>query len=235
MKWIPTALIIIFIAIPVFCAWRGYKNGIIRGVCGILAIMIALFCGNIVANMYGHDFDGMLSPFVNGMVDTAENTVMTKPDEAVVHISDGEKDDVYTVSYAIIRQMGVVENAAKAMAEEVAAECANVDQSMCDTIGEKLSGRFSYIVVFCVAFAMIAILLSVVGNLINISFRIPILGIAEPILGIVLGALKGIIIMYAIAMFLRYLGIVIPDEMLEGTKFIFKLVNENPVANRLGV
>ena len=41
--------------------------------------------------------------------------------------------------------------------------------------------------------------------------------------------------MYAIAMFLRYLGIIIPDEMLEGTKFVFKLVNENPVANRLGV
>ena len=235
MKWLPTILIVIFVAIPVFCAWRGYKNGIIRGACGILAIMIALFCGNIVADMYGHDFDGMLAPFINGMVDTAENTVLTNPDEAVVHISDDDKDDVYTVSYAIIRQMGVVENAAVMIAEEVSDECANVDQTMCDTIGEKLSGRFSYILVFCVAFAMIAILLSVIGNVINISFKIPILGIAEPVLGAVLGVLKGIVIMYAIAMFLRYMGILIPDELLEGNEFIFKLVNENPVANRLGI
>ena len=204
MKWIPTALIIIFIAIPVFCAWRGYKNGIIRGVFGILAIIVALYCGNIIANMYSKDFDGMLSPFIGGMVDTSENTVMSKPDEAVVHISDSEKTDVGAVSYAIIRQMGVAEGAAKALAEEVSEECANVDQAMCDTIGEKLSARFSYIVVFCVAFAMIAILFTVIGNIINISFQIPVLGVAEPILGAVLGAVRGILIMYAVAMFLRW-------------------------------
>lgn len=235
MKWIPTILIIILIAIPVFCAWRGYKNGIIRGVCGILAIIIALYCGNIVANMYSEDFNGMLSPFINGMVDTSENTVMSKPDEAVVHISNSEKTDVYMVSYAIIRQMGIVESAATKMAEEVQAECTSVDQTMRSAIGDKLSSRFSYIVVFCVAFAMIAILFAVIGNVINISFQIPILGIAEPILGIVLGAIKGIIIMYTVAMFLRYLGIVIPDGILNGTGLIFKLVNSNPVANKLGI
>ena len=235
MKWIPTILTVIFIAIPVFCAWRGYKNGIIRGACGILAVILALFCGNIIANMYSTDFDGMLSPFVNGMVDGAENTVLTNDDEAVVQLSDDEKDDVYSVSYAIYRQLGIVDNAAQKMAEEITAEHTNVDQSMCDTIGANLSARFSYILVFCVAFAMVAIIFAVIGNLINISFQIPILGIAEPILGIILGAVKGLIIMYAIAMFLRYFGIIIPDEALEGSKFIFKLVNENPVADKFGI
>ena len=235
MKWVPTILIVVFIAIPVFCAWRGYKNGIIRGACGILAIILALFCGNIIANMYGTDFDGMLSPFVNGMVDGAENTVLTNDSEAVIQLSDSEKDDVYSVSYAIFRQLGVVENASQKMAEEIAAECTNVDQSMCDIIGANLSARFAYILVFCVAFALVAIIFAVIGNVINISFQIPILGIAEPILGIILGAIKGLIIMYAIAMFLRYFGIVIPDEILEGTEFIFKLVNENPVADKFGI
>lgn len=235
MKWIPTILKIIFIAIPVFCAWRGYKNGIIRSACGILAVVLALFCGNIVANMYSTDFDGMLSPFVNGMVDGAENTVMTDEEEAVVQVSDSDKDDVYTVSYAIFRQMGVVESAAEKMAEEVALECPNVDQSMCDTIGENLSARFSYILVFCIAFAMIAIIFAVIGNIINISLQIPILGVAEPILGTIIGAAKGLLIMYAVAMFLRYFGIIIPDEALEGTEFVFKLVNENPVADKFGI
>lgn len=235
MKWISTVLTLIFIAIPVFCAWRGYKNGIIRGVCGILAIIIALYCGNIVANMYSKDFDGMLSPFINGMVDTSENTVMTKPDEAVVQVSNSDKNDVRTVSYAILRQMGIVESAAEKLSQEIAGECTAVDQSMRSAIGDKLSSRFSYIVVFCVAFAMIAILFAVIGNVINISFQIPILGIAEPILGIVLGLIKGIIIMYTVAMFLRYLGIVIPDGILDGTGLIFKIVNSNPVANKLGI
>jgi hypothetical protein len=86
------------------------------------------------------------------MVDGAENTVMTDADKAVVQVSDNDKDDVYTVSYAIFRQMGVVENAAEKMAEEIAQECPNVDQNMCDTIGANLSARFSYIIVFCIAF-----------------------------------------------------------------------------------
>ena len=235
MKWIPTIITIIFIAIPVFCAWRGYKSGIIRGACGVLAIVLALFCGNIVANMYSEDFDGMLSPFVNGMVDGAENAVLTNDVDAVVQLSDAEKGDVYSVSYAIFRQLGVVDNAAEKMAEEIAADYANVDQSMCDAVGANLSARFSYILVFCVAFALVAILFAVIGNIINISFQIPILGVAEPILGIFIGAIKGIIIMYAIAMFLRYLGIIIPDEWLEGKEFVFKLVNENIVADKFGI
>ena len=235
MKWIPTILTVILIAIPVFCAWRGYKGGIIRSACGILAIILALFCGNIVANMYSTDFDGMLSPFVNGMVDGAENTVLTNDDKAVVQLDNKEKGDVYSVSYAIFRQMGVVDNAAARMAEEIKAECTNVDQNMCDTIGKNLSARFSYILVFCVAFALVAIIFAVIGNVINISFQIPLFGIAEPILGTVLGVVKGIIIMYAVAMFMRYLGIVIPDEALEGTEFVFKLVNENPVADKFGI
>lgn len=235
MKWIPTILKIVFIAIPVFCAWRGYKNGIIRSACGILAVLLALFCGNIVANMYSTDFDGMLSPFVHGMVESAENTIMTDDDKAVVHVSDSDKNDVYSVSYAIFRQMGVVESAAVKMAEEIAEQCPHVDQSMCDAIGDNLSARFSYIVVFCIAFALIGILFAVIGNVINISLQIPILGVAEPILGTIIGAVKGLIIMYAVAMFLRYLGILIPDEALEGTELVFKLVNENPVADKFGI
>lgn len=232
MKWI---IIILLLGIVALCTWRGYKDGIIRGVCGILAIIISLYLAGVVAKMYNDEFDGMLTPFISGMVDSSVDKVLSDDDEVVVHISDSEKSDVYMLSYAVSRQLGVVDNAAKLIAEETADECDSVNQNMCSVLSDKLCAKFAYIAVYCVSFIVIAIVFSVIGNIINVSLIIPKLGIIEPIAGAVIGLIRGIILMYAVAMFLRYLGIIIPDELIEGSKLVFKIVNDNPVAGKIGI
>lgn len=232
LKWI---IIILLLGIVALCTWRGYKDGIIRSVCGILAVIISLYTAGIVAKMYNEDFDGMLSPFISGMVDSSFDKILYDDDEVIVHISDADKKDVYKLCYAVSRQMGLVENAAKLMAEETAAEYSTVNQQMRSALADKLCERFAYIAIYCVSFIVIAIVLTVIGNVINVSLLIPKLGIIEPIAGAVLGLIRGIIIMYAVAMFLRYLGILLPSGFIEGTKFILKVVNDNPVAGKVGI
>lgn len=232
LKWI---IIILLLGIAALCTWRGYKNGIIRGICGILAIILSLYMAGIVAKMYNSEFDGMLSPFISGIVDSSVDKVMSNDDEVVVHISDSDKKDVYKLSYAVSRQFGLVDSAASLIAEETAAECKTVNQDMCSVLSANICSKFAYIAVYCVCFIIAAIIFSVIGNVINISLLIPKLGIVEPIAGAILGLIKGIILMYAVAMFLRYLGIIIPDEIIEGSKLVFKIVNDNPVANKIGI
>lgn len=239
--------IVLFLGIIVYSIWRGYKNGIIRGVCGILALFLSLYGAGIVADLYGTEFDGILTPFVSGMVDTAADNLRNfdwdkydpedpegdKPPK--IHLTETEKKDVYAVSYACSRQMGLIDEAAMQMAESVAEECDVVNQSMVDTLSVKLCEKLAYVAVYCLTFAILAIAFAVIGNVINLSFLIPKLGLVEPIIGAILGLARGIILMYAVAMFLRYLGIILPDSLLVEPELLFRLVNENPVAARVGL
>ena len=70
------------IATIAFCGWRGYKNGLIRGVFGVVTLIVSLFIANIAANAYSQDFTGMLKPFVSGVVE-----------KALTDIAEGAIDD----------------------------------------------------------------------------------------------------------------------------------------------
>lgn len=223
----------------VLCAWRGFKDGIIRSLCGIVAVFIALYFGGIVAKMYNNEFIGMLDPFVSGITEATVNKVTSsdskKDTKIIVKLSDKEKTSVYSVCYASSRQLGFCEDAAKMMAEEMDKECIAVNNNMIEKFAEKLSIKFSYVALYALSFAIIAIALTVVINVINVSFKIPKLGVIEPILGTLLGIFRGILLMYAIAMFLRYLGIIVPNEIIAESKWVYKVVNENKLAPKRGL
>jgi uncharacterized membrane protein required for colicin V production len=59
---------IIFIA--ALCTWRGYKDGLIRGAFGFVALIVSLFVANIVAAAYAEEFTSMLRPFVSGIIES---------------------------------------------------------------------------------------------------------------------------------------------------------------------
>ena len=228
IRFIITLCLLLIVA---YCTWRGYRNGIVRGVCGIVAILLALYGAGVAANM----FSEVLMPFVSGMIDGAAEKVKSNDESAVVQLSKAEKADAYMFSYACARQVGLVDRAAKLVAEETAKENNVVGQQLYEDLSDNLVGRLAHVAVFCIAFAIIAIVFGVIGNVINVSLLIPKLGVAEPVIGAVLGLLKGVLLMYAVAMFLRYLGLVMPKDLLNESGLLFKLINDNPVAGRVGL
>ena len=66
MKAIIDILLLIIIAL---CTWSGYKRGLVGGVASLLAIVIALLGGSIVAAAYSHEVVPAFEPFVDGYVD----------------------------------------------------------------------------------------------------------------------------------------------------------------------
>ena len=51
---------LILIAIVAFCAWNGYRKGFIMGISGILALIVAFYGAQIVADTYSQEFTSML-------------------------------------------------------------------------------------------------------------------------------------------------------------------------------
>ena len=219
-----------------FCAWRGYKNGLIRGVFGVVSLIAALLVANIAANAYSGEAKGMMMPFIGGML---ESTITEMDEDGLEYqelAHDHEIDDVdFGIAYMALRQLGLPEAAAVQIAEQ----SIDIDEeeqytTFADVIADRLSTAFSYVAVFGIAFLLIAIVFAVIGNLIGVVFSLPGLKLVDMIAGSVFGLVKGVIIVYTMAVIIRYFGLLI-SSLLESTTILKHLVNNNPIANLLGI
>ena len=227
------AIDLAIIAIVAFCGWRGYRNGLIRGAFGVVALVVSLFVAKIAATAYSEEFTGMLKPFIGGVVET---TLTSMHDEGVEynpeeHEHENLTDDFGT-AYTALRQIGLPEASAVRIAE-LAVEN-NFSGHLADLIADKLSSVLAFIAVFGIAFLLLAIAFTVIGNLVGFVFSLPGLRIVDAILGVLLGLVKGLIIVYAIATIVRYFGL-LAASTVEETSVLYYIVNNNPIADMLGL
>jgi membrane protein required for colicin V production len=127
------------------------------------------------------------------------------------------------------------ENAAQKLAEDVQNGVNSVGRDMSTYLTKLVCERISYVCVFMLAFIIMAVVLAIIENAIDIIFTLPGLGLVDTIGGIVFGIVKGILIVLAIAMFLRYTGLLLKDNVVEDSFIISKLLNNNPIANIIGI
>lgn len=233
-----TVIDIALVLIVAFCAWRGFRNGVIRGICGVLAIIISLYGANLIAKAYSGEFTGMLEPFVSGVVDNAVGKVLGTGEDSEenpdVILTDDEKSDVYTVSYTALKNLGIADNAATLLAEKVGGEMDDIGQGMTANITVKLCEALAYIAVFGISFILLSIIFAVIGNIINLAFSIPGIEQLDRIIGIILGLVKGLLIVFALAVIVRYIGLLSAGTIRE-TVILNYILNENPIAKLLGI
>ena len=303
------ALDLAVIATVAFCGWRGYKNGLIRGVFGVVSLIVSLFIANIAASAYSGEFKDMLDPFVGGFVDSALGTLSdgamgdAENDTGAANAgansgttgsgsastsggttgnagatgsgsastsgaisagshegddSAGDDDsettggfrnieydlsavegapiDIYT-AYDALRSIGLPESPALRVAEmaaEDSGEAKTPTGILSGLVSDKLSSAIAYAVVFGIAFILLAIIFTVIGNLIGFVFSLPGLKLIDKIAGVAFGIIKGLIVVYALAAVIRYVGILAPGT-LDSTSILKQIVNNNPIANRIGI
>ena len=234
------ALDLAVIAIVVFCGWRGYKNGLIRGVFGVVSIIVSLFIASVAATAYSEDLNEMLSPFVGGIVDAAIVEIIEKGAGASADAdADGAEyePETFSTAYEALRHIGLPEAAADRVADMVAKDNEGEGLSaglLSYAVANRLSSVLAFVAVFGVAFTLVAIIFTVAGNLVGFVFSLPGLELVDIISGTLFGLAKGLIIVFAIAAVVRYAGVLAP-ETFEGTKILKYIVNTNPIANSIGI
>ncbi|MDR2357783.1 MAG: CvpA family protein [Oscillospiraceae bacterium] len=245
------AIDVILVATPLYCVWRGYRGGIIRGVCGALALIVAIFGANIVASAYSGEVADMLEPFVGGIVDGALATVTSgggesdgadaggegtlRGEAADALIPDGTNSpEMRQASYAALRELGLPEAAASLLSEKISDGVFGAGAALEDIITEKLCSALAYIAVFAIVFLLVSIAFAVLGNILNLVFKLPGLELIDSLIGMVFGLFKGVVIVYAIAAVVRYVGLLAPS-IIEETRVLKYLINTNPLADILGI
>jgi len=212
--------------------WRGYKGGLIRGVFGVVTLILSLILANITANAYSEEFTGELEPFVGGVVESTLHEIVEDDISYTYEDSEFESDDFHT-AFTILREVGFPEAAAAHVAK-LAAEDDSEDRLLTDHIADNLSSIMSFVAVFGIAFTLLAIIFAVIGNLIGFVFSLPGLQLVDIIAGVVFGFVKGFILVLTIGAVVRYYGM-LSISTVENTTFLNYIINHNLVANVLGI
>ena len=220
------------IAVIAFCGWRGYRNGLIRGVFGVVALIAALFIANISAKAYSEEFTSILKPFVGGIV---ESTLaeLAEGDSDLLTASGKTERQKTSIAHSVLSRIGLPDVSAERIAK-VASQSEDTDSLFTDIITDKLCSALAFVAVFGIGFILLSIVFAVVGNLIGFVFSLPGLKLVDSISGVVFGLGKGLLIIYAMTTVVRYFGL-LAQSTLEETKILQYFVNNNIVANMLGL
>lgn len=231
------------IAIIVICIWGGYKKGLIMAVGGILAILISLYGANIVANTFSGDVIPAMRPFVNGYTEKTvreeggalEAMGWDKLDQSLEDIlleQPEKRQQFFSECYQCV---GIHPSSADAMAREAEAYADLNDETAMNAVVQILCERVSFVACYILAFLMILIVLTVIGNLPNLSFKLPNLDMVNDICGAVLGAVTGFMFCVILVWALKFMGIIIGHDTLEETKLASLFLKSDILYKYLGI
>jgi uncharacterized membrane protein required for colicin V production len=215
---------IVLLAIVALCTWTGYRRGLIGGIAGILAVIIALFGGSLLSSAYSHEVVPVMQPFAEGYIDSQNIR-----DEVLNTLGYGysdlsledilERDPSLRTGYAeeCMKIMGMYPDRAEEMAQKSVEYAGRNNVSMTEAVVTVLCDTVSFVGGLTLAFLLILILLVAIGNIGNLSFRLPNLELVDEIGGAVLGFIKGFLYCVLLCWVLSFLGLVIGKDTLEST------------------
>lgn len=215
---------IILLVIVALCTWSGYKKGLIGGIAGILAIVVALFGGSLVSSAYAHEVTPALEPFVSGYIDSQKNRDAIL-EELGYGNSDYSLEDIleqdpslrYDYAYECLRGVGFYQQRAEELAERSVRYAEANGVSMTQAVVDVLCDAVTYVGGLTICFLLILILLVAIGNVGNLSFRLPNMELLDEIGGAVLGFVKGFLYCILLCWLLSFFGIVLGKDTIANT------------------
>ena len=217
---------LVLIAILVLCAWSGYKKGIIMGIGGILVVVVAIYGANLLSNTFSYEVIPALRPFISGYVET----LIQEKDEGVaaqmgwesgtLSVDDRLQENPEQKAHfaeLVYARLGVFDDTAQNMAQEAVRYAETNESGLLNAIVETLCNRLVFVLGFLLFFLLLVIALTVAGNILNFSYKLPAFALVNSIGGVVLGVITGLLFCCVAGWFLRYTGALLPEEVLEGT------------------
>ncbi|MBS1419473.1 MAG: CvpA family protein [Firmicutes bacterium] len=215
---------IVLLVIVALCTWHGYRKGLVGGVAGILAIVIALFGGSLLSSAYAHEVVPALEPFVDGYVDS-----QTTRDQVLSNMgysdSDLSLEDIlaqdsslrYDYAYECMSELGFYEKHAEKLAESAVDYANENGANMTEAVVAVLCDTITYVGGLVLCFLLILIFLIAIANVGNLAFRLPNMEILDDVGGAVLGFVKGVLYCVLLCWLLGFFGIILGGDTLENT------------------
>ena len=235
---------LVLLGILVICIWSGYKKGIIMGIGGIVCIIVAVYGANLLANTFSFDIVPALKPFAKGYAEG----VITGKDSPVLKAMGWDEND-FSVEDLLKAQperklefcqvcyetLGVDSASAAVMAKRAVTYSEETGSTAWASVAQILCETVSFAACFILAFLLLIIALTVIGNLPNLSYKLPRLDLVNDIGGAVLGLVTGLMFCALLVWALKFMGKILGGETLAATRLGGWLLRKNFLLKYLGI
>ena len=214
---------LVLLAIIIISIWSGYKKGLIMGIAALLAAIISLYGASLVSQAYSYEVVPVLRPFVSGYIQNRmENEVLEDLgiDDTSLSVEDvlsGDPSLRHDFCAACYASTGIYADAADQMATEAEEYAAANGATIQESVVEVFCIRAAYVAGVALVFIVLLIALTALGNIPNLSFKIPNMDTLNDAGGAVMGLVNGMVYCILLCWALRFLGLVIGRDTLENT------------------
>ena len=219
MKLAINLLLLIVLAL---CIRQGFKKGLIGSIITLLLMIVSLVGANILADTYSKEIVPALEPFINGYMDSGNNT-----DTVLESLGYGDSDlsleDIlekdgslkYDYAYECLREIGIYKEASEDLAEDCVKYSEDKDVTMTESVITVVCNTIAYVGCVTVAFIMIFILLCAITEIFNLDIRLPGLDVVDEVSGSAIGLIIGFLFCVLICWVLGFTGLIIGKETAE--------------------
>lgn len=220
MKWI---IDLILLAVVLLSARAGYKRGLLNEVGAVLCLLVSLYAATLIANTFTYEVVAAVKPFAGGAIESViadEVPAMLGYDVNEYSISDivnNDPEKAVDVAEATFLCLGVYAPTAADLAVDVQEYAAANGVGLRAAIIDVTCNTIVFAAAVALFFMIILIFLTVLGNIPNISFRLPNLEEVDEIGGAVVGVLRGILMGMLAVWALKFMGSIIGVDTLGST------------------
>ena len=175
------ALYIVFAVIVVLSIWAGYKHGLILSVAHLAAIVASLYLAALLSGAFSNEIVSGMRPFAEGYLDHQVATaVMPQFDDlaggenlSIADTLEQKPETAVQFCAATYRAAGIGDKPAMQMAREAQAYATEQHTTVSEGLVQIFCEKLAFVAGTALAFILILVLLLAVGNLPNLTFRLP--------------------------------------------------------------
>ena len=191
-----------------FFAWRGAVKGLIMSLCGLVAVFVAFFAAQFLSDAFCVPVANIMRPIIASRLQEAAPGPGTGPAAAE------DERPVYTLDDLLgsVRDNGLFEGFADFM-EQGAADDAIESESLSplEALAGYLSKGIAKALLFGLLFVGVLLVWFLLSHTLDLAFKLPILAEVNLIGGLVVGLIKGVLLIIVLV-WLGQLAGVIPNQ-----------------------
>ena len=238
-----TLINLVLAGVMLICVWSGYKKGIIMGVGGILAIIVSLYGADLLAKTFSPDIIPAIRPFASGFMEgqiKADGGVIDRmgwsgADLSVSDLLARHPEREMAFCSTCYQTLGLDRTTSDNMAADTMETILETGMSTVDAVIQTLCKTIGYVGCFILAFLLIIIILTVIGNLPNLSYKLPNLDALNDIGGSLLGVCTGVMFCMVIVWALKFTGKIIGSDTLSSAWMASIFLDHNLLTHYLGL
>ena len=208
MSYIIDLVIVLLLA---FFAWRGAAKGLILSLCGLAAVFVAFFAAQFISNAF-------CAPVANIIRPVIENSITETMEDAIKHdklsaddggVAESAEEVSMNGVLSVIRESAMFQGLTRFLEDAVQNKLL---QQGAHTAVQAVSGYISLLiarnVLFGVSYVAVLLVWFLVSHAMDLAFKLPILSQVNLACGLVLGLIKGALLIIVLVWLGQLAGLV---------------------------